>query len=82
MYPQLLVVFCSIFAGAALGWFAASRGAVQWREALAAREGELRALDDRFRAAIRDLATSSERAARADGLADELADARAQALPL
>ena len=42
----------------------------------------MRALDEKFRAAIRDLAGASERAARADTLADELTRARAEALPL
>ena len=74
-----VIVMFAVAAGAALGWLAASRSGAQWRLALAAREGELRALDEKFRASIRDLAASSERAARADALADELARARAEA---
>ncbi|MDE2403268.1 MAG: DNA recombination protein RmuC [Sphingomonadales bacterium] len=60
-----------------LGWFAGTRPAADLRRRLAEREGELRALDDRFRAAITDLAAAGERAARADALADELAATRA-----
>ena len=77
-----VIVLLGVAVGAALGWFAASRAGAQWRAALATREGELRALDEKFRAAIRDLAGASERAARADTLADELTRARAEALPL
>ena len=77
-----VIVLLAVAVGAVLGWFAASRGVGQWRAALATREGELRALDEKFRAAIRDLAGASERAARADALADELAATRAEALPL
>ncbi len=73
-----VVVLLGVAVGAALGWFAATRAGAQWRVALAAREGELRALDEKFRAAIRDLAGASERAARADALADELARVRAE----
>ena len=74
-----VIVLLAVGVGALLGWFAASRAAAQWRVALAAREGELRSLDEKFRAAITDLAGASERAARADALADELARTRAEA---
>ena len=48
------------------------------RERLTLRDGEARDLDERFKAAIRDLAGASERARRADELSRELADTRAE----
>jgi len=62
--------------GAALGWFLGSRPVADLSERLLVRDGEARALDDKFKAAIRDLAAASERAERADALTDELAAVR------
>jgi DNA recombination protein RmuC len=61
-----------------LGWFLGSRPAADWRARFEARDSEARELDDRFKAAIRDLAGVSERAGRADELAGELAEARSE----
>ena len=72
----LLALLFGLGAGLALGWFLASRPLADLRERLLVRDGEARQLDDRFKAAIRDLAAASERAERADGLADELAAVR------
>lgn len=63
--------------GLGLGWFFGSRPLAELRQRLTAREDEARDLDERFRAAIRDLAAASERGARVDSLADELAGVRA-----
>ena len=63
--------------GISIGWFATSRPVADLRARLAAREEEARAGDERFKADIRDLAAASERAARADALAEELNTARA-----
>lgn len=68
----LLFAFISMFVGLALGWFVGARPVKELRERLGATEGAARDLDDRFKAAIRDLAGASERAARADELAAEL----------
>ncbi|MBU6267403.1 MAG: DNA recombination protein RmuC [Sphingomonadales bacterium] len=62
----------ALLLGVALGWLAGSRPAAEVRRRLAEREAEAKALDERFRAAITDLAGVSERAARADALAEEL----------
>ena len=80
MAQMLLLVVAAIFAllaGAVLGWFFGSRPAAELRQRWLARDGEARELDEKFKAAIRDLAGASERAARVDALADELAQARA-----
>ncbi|HWU02452.1 MAG TPA: DNA recombination protein RmuC [Novosphingobium sp.] len=78
---SLLPVFCVILglaAGLALGWFLWARGVAEWRLRAETREREGRETEERFRAAIRDLAAMSERAARADDLARDLAQAAAQ----
>ncbi|MDE2412214.1 MAG: DNA recombination protein RmuC [Sphingomonadales bacterium] len=72
----IVILLLSLCVGALFGWFAGSRPLADLRARLAASEGEGRALDERFKAAIRDLAAASERAERADGLADELAVVR------
>ncbi len=62
---------------AALGWMLGARPVKDWRERFAARDGEARELDEKFRRAITELAGMSERAARADALASEIGEVRA-----
>ncbi|MBS0482163.1 MAG: DNA recombination protein RmuC [Proteobacteria bacterium] len=69
----IILILAALLGGALLGWFAGSRPVADLRARLTASEGEGRALDERFKAAIRDLAAASERADRADDLVDELA---------
>lgn len=71
------LLLLGLVAGAALGWFFGSRPVADLRARLAAGEAAARDLDDRFKAAIRDLASASERAERVDGLQDELTALRA-----
>ena len=71
----LTLIFLAL--GAAVGWFVGSRPVADLRERLQVRDGEARGLDDRFKAAIRDLAAATERAERVDALADELDSVRA-----
>ncbi|WP_100866185.1 DNA recombination protein RmuC [Novosphingobium kunmingense] len=73
---SLIVAFVALLTGLALGWFAGSRPVGDLHRRLAAREEDGRELDEKFKAAIRDLAGASERAERADGLAVELAAVR------
>ena len=68
----VIVLLLGLGAGLACGWFFGSRPAADWRARFEARDGEARELDGKFRQAIGELATMSERAARADGLAGEL----------
>ena len=80
MNPQVFIILALIaglVAGLLIGWFTGSRPAADLRERLTVSEGEAKETDEKFKAAIRDLAASSERAARADALADELATVRA-----
>lgn len=72
----IILILVALLGGALIGWFTGSRPAADLRARLAASEGEERALDDKFKAAIRDLAAASERAERADGLAEELTAVR------
>ena len=80
MNPQVFIILALIaglVAGLLIGWFTGSRPAADLRERLTVSESEAKETDEKFKAAIRDLAGSSERAARADALADELATVRA-----
>ena len=63
MVSPILVLFGLILAGCGvlLGWWLGSRPLAEARARLAEREGEARALDERFKAAIRDLAGAAER---------------------
>ena len=70
--PSILALALGLFAG----WFFGSRPAAQWREQALVREREAKEGDERFKAAIRDLAGAEERAARADALAAALDGAR------
>jgi DNA recombination protein RmuC len=72
----IVVLLAGLIGGAALGWFVGSRPVADWRMRFADRDGEARDLDERFKAAIRDLAGASEKASRADALAVELANER------
>lgn len=71
----VIVVF-ALALGALLGWLLASRPVQDLSARLAQAEGAGRELDDKFKAAIRDLAAASERAERVDAMQDELAAVR------
>lgn len=72
----LALILVALLLGGGIGWVAGSRPAADLRARLAASEEEVRGLDERFKAAIRDLAAASERAQYADGLSSDLAAAR------
>lgn len=81
MDPAVLAILALVFglaAGAVAGWFFGSQPTREWRDRFTARDGEARDLDEKFKAAIRDLAGACERADRADELARELALARTE----
>lgn len=71
-----LFIIVALVVGLALGWFLGGRPAADLRARLAEAEGRLKDLDERFRAAIRDLATESEKARAAEDLAGELSRVR------
>ena len=78
MISQGMIVILALLAGLGTGWLLAVRPVSDLRQRLEARDLEVRGLDERFRAAITELAAASERAGRVDGLAGELATVRAQ----
>nr|WP_253950694.1 DNA recombination protein RmuC [Novosphingobium sp. SG751A] len=75
-----MFVIVALVVGVGLGWFFGQRPMAESQARLAEREKAFAELDERFRRAITDLAGASERAMRADGLAQALEDARADML--
>lgn len=75
-----LFVIVALVVGLGLGWFFGQRPVAEAQARLAERDRAFAELDERFRRAITDLAAASERALRADGLAQALEDARADML--
>ncbi|MBW8783134.1 MAG: DNA recombination protein RmuC [Novosphingobium sp.] len=69
-------IVIALVVGGCIGWFFGSRSAAELRARLGARDAEARELDDKFKAAIRDLAGASERAKLADELTEQLNGAR------
>src|ERR1700712_1459476 len=79
MDPQIILILALVVGlvlGAGFGWFFGGRPVAEWRQRFVARDSEARDLDEKYRRAITELASASERAARADALADELAAVR------
>ena len=72
-----ILIFVALLAGLAAGWFFGARPATELRARLAEAETTAKDLDEKFKAAIRDLAGASERAERADALAAEVGELRA-----
>ena len=80
MNPTVLALFALIVglaAGLALGWVLGSRPVAEWRARHAERDGEARETGERLARLVPELATMSERAARADTLAADLDGTRA-----
>jgi DNA recombination protein RmuC len=84
----VIVCLLGLALGLALGWWLGARAVAEMRERMATREAELtarfdvrdaeaRGLDDKFRRAISELATMSEKAAQAEGQGQELERLRA-----
>lgn len=91
MFPMMdgfaiIVVFAALGAGVAIGWLLGSRPVADWRSRHGERESECKALNEKLSRMVPELATMSERAARADALAttldavrEELSGLKAQA---
>jgi DNA recombination protein RmuC len=82
----IILIFVALAFGAALGWFFGSRPVADWRGRHGERESECKALNQKLSRMVPELATMSERAARADALAaaldavrEELSGLKAQA---
>ncbi|RGP40902.1 DNA recombination protein RmuC like protein [Altererythrobacter insulae] len=79
MDPTLLTIIALVLGlaiGAGAGWFFGSLPAADWKARHEARDAEAKDLDEKFRRSATELATMSERAARADALASDLDKAR------
>ncbi len=74
----IVALVIGLLVGGVAAWFFALRPAAELRERLSARDAEAKELDEKFRQSVTELATMSERAARADGLAADLDKARAE----
>ena len=73
----LVALALGLTAGLALGWVLGSRPVADWRARHAERDGEAREVGERLGRLVPELATMSERAARADTLAGDLDSTRA-----
>ena len=67
-----VIAIVALLIGAGLGWFVGSRPVAGWKARFEDRDGEARAGEDKLKDMTRDLATMSERAARADALGEKL----------
>ncbi|RKF21911.1 DNA recombination protein RmuC [Altericroceibacterium spongiae] len=72
----LIVVLIALGLGAAGGWFAGSRPVAQWESRFRARDQEAREMNEKIARMAPELATMSDRAARADRLSEQLDQAR------
>ncbi|MGX7951967.1 DNA recombination protein RmuC [Tsuneonella sp. HG249] len=77
-FAVVVAVVVALLAGLAAGWFFGSRPVADWQSRHGEREGECRALNEKLARIVPELATMSERAARADVLAAQLDAAREQ----
>jgi len=82
----ILLILAALALGAVAGWFFGSRPVADWRDRHGERETECKALNEKLSRMVPELATMSERAARADALAasldavrEELSGLKAQA---
>ncbi len=69
---SIILVFVALLAGAALGWFMGSRPVADWRARFEERDAEAKAAVEMVSRMAPELATMSDRAARADDLAAKL----------
>ena len=66
----------ALLAGLAVGWVMGARPIAEWKARFAARDGEARELDEKFRRAITELAAASVKAGQHDALAEEIGTIR------
>jgi DNA recombination protein RmuC len=72
----IVAVIAALVIGLGLGWVLGGRPVAEWRARHESRDAEAKALDERFKAAIADLAGASERASRAEGLERDVIELR------
>lgn len=73
----VIFIIVALIAGLAIGWFVGGRPVAEWRARHSEREAEVKEHAERLSRMAPELATMSERAARADALAEQLDAARA-----
>jgi len=73
-----VLVIIALLIGLGLGWYVGGRPVADWRQRHGERDAEAKVLDEKFRSAIAELATMSERADKAASLDEQLREARAQ----
>ncbi len=78
----IILIFAALVIGGALGWFIGSRPVADWKARHAQAEGDAKAAEEKLAHMVPELATMSERAARADDLALKLDAAREEASAL
>jgi DNA recombination protein RmuC len=72
----ILLIFLALALGGALGWFVGSRPVADWKARHGEAEAAGKATEEKLARMVPELATMSERAARADALAAQLDTAR------
>lgn len=72
IFSIALILVFGLAIGGAVGWFVGSRPVTEWRQRHAERDAEAKDLSDKVSRMAPELATMSDRAARADGLAVQL----------
>ncbi|WP_226699132.1 DNA recombination protein RmuC [Qipengyuania gaetbuli] len=78
----IIMIFAALAIGGVLGWFIGSRPVADWKARHGKAEGEAKAAEEKLARMVPELATMSERAARADDLALKLDAAREEASAL
>ncbi|MBY6014345.1 DNA recombination protein RmuC [Qipengyuania gaetbuli] len=78
----IILIFAALAIGGVLGWFIGSRPVADWKARHGEAEGEAKAAQEKLARMVPELATMSERAARADDLALKLDAAREEASAL
>ena len=74
----IVLILVALIAGLGIGWFFGGRPVAEWRARHGERESECKTLTEKLSAMVPELATMSERAARADALAEQLDAARTE----
>ncbi len=69
---EIILVFIALLIGTGAGWFFGSRPVAEWQNRFAERDGEAKEAAEKISRMAPELATMSDRAARADALAERL----------
>lgn len=72
IFSIVLILVFGLAIGGAVGWFVGSRPVAEWRQRHAERDAEAKEMSDKVSRMAPELATMSDRAARADALAVQL----------